>query len=165
MLALLWRTRLYSVDPKVLVAKKCCRTEISALMSTIEHEKARNAVLASQGFRKKDSVALYYGTLAHASFGRELQSRNQYGEVYMETTAEWLRAWAMELEESVSDSKDQKCSDWIVSASFGQLQYIKDPRYLEEGREGTKSLQIRVRKSNVQLTVSETMSRRDFSKH
>lgn len=70
----------------------------------------------------------------------------------------------MELEWKVSDSRDEECSVWVVSAPFCVMRFINDPCYLLRNK-GAKSGGIEARKPSVQFIASKTVWKEDFKKH
>lgn len=57
-------------------------------MWRIQHARGENEVFASPGFEEKDVIESYYSSLAYRDLGRELQSKERYGERYMEVKAQ-----------------------------------------------------------------------------
>lgn len=79
---------LYSTDRKVLSADRCCRTELSARWSTIQHAEAGNGLFASRNVMEKGVAGSFYEPLASKDLRRELMSEKKYGDRRMEATAE-----------------------------------------------------------------------------
>lgn len=76
------RSRLYSTEPKILLAHECSRLQLSAQWSRTARRKAENGVFARKKFGQRDVVKSYYGSLAYGDFGKELQVTKKYGKKY-----------------------------------------------------------------------------------
>lgn len=116
----------------------------------------------SRNFGEKNVVELYYGSLAYADLGLELRSKKQFGEGYMEITAEAYWKWAVELEGRVLTSKGQESSVRVVWASFWEM----GTSALPGGRkERIEKLEIRIEDAKFAVCIdSNMMSRESFSK-
>lgn len=67
-------------------------------------------MFARKTFGEKGLLGSYYGSLPCADIGWELQSKNQYGEQYMEVTEQSFLELTVDLKGRVSDSRALKCS-------------------------------------------------------
>lgn len=85
------KERLYSMDPRVMLANERCRSEVTVRRSRIEPESAGNGLFADRSFVKRDVIRSYYGSLVYAELGQSLYSRKSTREVYMEVAAKSLR--------------------------------------------------------------------------
>lgn len=114
----MWRNRLDTTDPKIVLAHECGRPGASVQLSWICHEKAETAVFAGRNFGERDVVRFYYGSLAYGDLEKELKVTERYGEDYMEITVESLWRWALELSEVVTNSNGQRSSMWMILAPY-----------------------------------------------
>lgn len=159
------RSRLYSTNLKVLLGSECCKTKVSVLRSMIQEARAENGVFPSRNSENENLVLSCYWLLAYADLGREVRSGKQYGEGCMEATLKTYWKRVVEMEGSLSDGRCQEDFVWTVLAPFYVTRYIRDPRYLAGGKEGTAGVEIESRKPNLQLRASKTVSTLEFTKH
>lgn len=138
----MYRNRLTLTYLVVLLASECWQTKVPVQRSTISHARAENGVFASRNFEKNGAAKSYYGSLASANLERELRSKRQYGERYMNVTAKSFSKWAVELERVVSVSEGQNFCVWLLPTPFSAMRYINAPWYREEDREETTSRKI-----------------------
>lgn len=89
--------------------------------------KPGDGVFASQNFGEKRVAGSYSGSMAYASLGRELRSRKQSGEGYVEATVQTFWKCEVELEGKVSDSSNQEYSVWVVPAPFCAVWFTSHP--------------------------------------
>lgn len=71
----------------------------------------------------------------------------------------------VELEGSISNSRDKRFLVWDVPDPFWAMRSTEDPQYLEGEKKGTKSRAIEAKNPNVQLPAPRTVSKGEMRNH
>lgn len=66
----MWKSRLYSADPKFLLARECNRSGVAVQSSRTFFEKAGNGVFLCRSLGERNVVGSHYGLIAYGDLGK-----------------------------------------------------------------------------------------------